>query len=479
MELLLVPFPVIDLKSSRAKRQPIIAGPFTARMSKNPDSENNLKQSIYEFITEDDDNACEALPEGACKEVPGNFFLNALNGASTKLAEQIASPGLVLPWLLSAVGAPASFSGFLVPVSRGGSLLPQLAVSGRIRRFKVRKWFWTGAGITQAAALMLMALTAISLSGMTAGILILLLLAVFSVASGVGSVSFKDVLAKTIPKGKRGTLLSIRAAIGGILALGAGYTINSYIGEGEDAGLYAVLLVAAAVLWFVAAVLFFFIKEEPGATDGSRTALKEAREGWSLLREQPQFLKFIIARSLLLSVMLVIPFYSVFARDITGTEVSSLGIFVISNSLAMVFSSYLWGRFADRSSKHVMAAGGLTGVAGAAIALSFLFVPESLQTPIAFSLVFFVAGFAHAGIRLGRKTYLVDAAPEKERPLYVAVSNTLVGLITVLSAVFGFGADLFGVEWLIGLFAFLMTGGIIVSLSLPDAENMVAGGKTK
>jgi len=436
-------------------------------------TEKDLKQSIYEFITEDDDNACEAIPESACEEAPGNFFLNAFNGACTKLAEQIASPSLVLPWLLSALGAPATLSGFLVPISRGGSLLPQLAISGKIRKFKKRKGFWVGAGITQAAALLLMALVAVTMSGMAAGILILILLAFFSMASGVGSVSFKDVLAKTIPKGKRGTLLSIRATVGGVLALAAGYFIYHYIGDGEDTGLYALLLIAAAVLWFIAAILFFLIKEVPGATGGSRTALKEAREGWNLLKKQPHFTQFILARSLLLSAMLVIPFYAIFAREITGTEVSSLGIFVIANSLAMVFSSYLWGRFADRSSKNVMAAGGFVGLIGATAALSFLFIPSSWQTPLAFSSVFFIAGFAHAGIRLGRKTYLVDAAPEKERPLYVAVSNTLVGLITVLSAVMGFGADLFGVEWLIGIFGVIMLTGIVVSLRLPEADEMV------
>lgn len=303
--------------------------------------------------------------------------------------------------------------------------------------------------------------------------MILVLLAVFSMASGVGSVSFKDVLAKTIPKGKRGTLLSVRATVGGILALAAGYFIYHYIGEGEDAKLYVVLLAGAAVLWFVASILFFLIKEEKGATGGSRTALNEAREGWSLLKHQPYFLRLIIARSLLLSVMLVIPFYAIFAREITGTQVSSLGLFVIANSLAMVLSSYFWGRFSDRSSKHVMAAGGLVGLIGVLTALSFLFVPGSWQTPLVFSSVFFIAGFAHAGIRLGRKTYLVDAAPEKERPLYVAVSNTLVGLVTVLSAVMGFGADLFGVEWLIGIFGVLMLSGIMISMRLPAAENMV------
>ena len=114
----------------------------------------NLTEKTYELLT-DDDRSCEAIPDSACKEAPGNFVLNASNGSLTKLAEQIASPSLVLPWFLSALGAPSSFSGFLVPIHKGGSLLPQLAVSGRIRAFSVRKWFWVGAGVIQSLALFL------------------------------------------------------------------------------------------------------------------------------------------------------------------------------------------------------------------------------------------------------------------------------------------------------------------------------------
>ncbi len=242
-------------------------------------------QSLYELITEDTDNACEAIPDSACRQAPGNFILNALNGASTKLAEQIASPSLVLPWVLAALGAPASLSGFLVPASRGGSLLPQLVVSARIRAFKVRKWFWVGAGTVQALSLLLMTAAALTLSGTLAGISIILCLLLFSVASGVGSVSFKDVLAKTIPKGKRGTLLSVRATLGGALALAAGYLLYHFVGEGESVSVYVILLVAAALLWLLASFLFAAIREYPGATEGGRDAIEEARRGWRLLKE--------------------------------------------------------------------------------------------------------------------------------------------------------------------------------------------------
>lgn len=75
--------------------------------------ESTLKQA-YEFATEDDeDKVCDNLPDEACQEVPGNLFLNVVDRMATKLADQLANPGLVLPWFLDSVGAPAAVIGFL------------------------------------------------------------------------------------------------------------------------------------------------------------------------------------------------------------------------------------------------------------------------------------------------------------------------------------------------------------------------------
>ncbi|MDG5767519.1 MFS transporter [Balneolales bacterium ANBcel1] len=434
-------------------------------------------EKAYEILTIDDERACRSIPDSACREVPGNFFLNTGNGALTKLAEQIASPSLVLPWLLGAMGAPSALAGFLVPLSRSGSLLPQLLVSSRIRRYARRKYFWVAAGYVQALALLLMIPLALLVGGLWGGIGVLLLLAIFSMASGVASVSFKDVMAKTIPKGKRGTLLSIRATAGGVLALGAGAWLMMAGGDDEPLWFYGALLAGAAMLWIVATTLFALIKEYPGATDGGRNAIAEAKKGWFLLREQPGFRNFVIARSLLLGVPLVVPFYSLFARDL-GTGLSGLGLFVMANSLAMVLSSYFWGRLADRSSRHAMAFGGLIGAFAAFIVLVLGSAMGQGYTAWWLSAVIFITGFAQAGTRLGRKTYLVDAAPEDERPLYVAVSNTLVGILFLSSSVIGTFSGIIGVRGVIFMFALMMVAGSFFALRLPDSGSMVAESKS-
>jgi hypothetical protein len=399
--------------------------------------------------------------------------LNALNGTATKLAEQTASPSLVLPWFLAALGAPAGLAGLLVPIRRGGSLLPQLAVAGRIRRFKKRKWYWVGAGIVQAVALLLMVLVGPTLPALAAGLAVVVLLGVFSVASGVGSVSYKDVLAKTVPKGRRGTLLATRATAGGLLALGAGLLLRIYVADANSLMPYLLLIAVASMLWFVAALFFAAIQEEDGATEGGRNALTEAKAGLSLLREVPDFRRFITARGLLLTVTLSIPFYALHAKALTGSTASSLGIFVVATSLAQVLSSPVWGRFSDRSSRTVMMLGGGTAVVAGVAALMFGRLPVSWQNAYLYGAIFLLLGMAQAGVRLGRKTYLVDAAPAEARPLYVAVSNTLIGALTLAGGALGLISTFFGIRILLALFIVLAFLGVAVTWQMPEADDMI------
>lgn len=438
----------------------------------------SLSERVYDYITTDEEGrTCEAISEQACTDVPKNFLLNALNGTATKLAEQLASPSLVLPWFLSALGAPTALAGLLVPIRQAGSMLPQLAVAGRIRGFKKRKCFWVGAGLVQAVALLMMALLTPTLSALDAGLSVVALLGVFSLASGVGSVSFKDVMAKTIPQGRRGRLLAVRATTGGILALGAGWLLRTHVADAVALTPYLILLFIAASLWFGAALLFAAIEEEDGATGGGRNALQEARAGYKLLREVPGFRRFIVARALLLSITLSVPFYALDAKALTDNRTSSLGIFVIAASLAQVLSSPFWGRFSDRSSRTVMMLGGGLAAGAGTLALVFGSLPVPWQNTYFYAFIFLLIGFARAGVRLGRKTYLVDGAPADERPLYVALSNTIIGALTLAGGAFGLVAEAFGLRALIAMFVILALAGVLVSWYMPEANQMV-GAKT-
>lgn len=432
-------------------------------------------EQLYDFITGEDSDearACAAISEEACTNVPANFFLNAANGAVTKLGDQLAAPGVVLPWLLGAIGAPAALVGLLVPVRQASALLPQLAASAQLRESPVRKWFWAaGAGGFGLMLLLMIPAVLLLSDAVLAGWAVIVLLGIAGLARGFSSVAFKDVLGKTIPAGRRGTLLALRATLGGALALVAGVLLRLYLSDSTSLLPYLLLVGAGGLLWLLGGLFAALTREEPGATEGGRNAIKELRAGIELLREVPGFRQFILARILLLIVTLSIPFYSFYGRSLTGGQVGDLGVFVIASSAASILSSPVWGRFADRSSRTVMMVSAAVGALGGVVALVLGAVP-ALQTAALFAIVILLMGFAEAGINLGRKTYLVDGAPPGERPLYAAMANTILGVITLASGALGLLQQAIGIRGLIAVFIALALVGVVVVWRMPEAEHM-------
>lgn len=379
----------------------------------------------------------------------------------------------MLPWLLSALGAPAVIAGYLLPIKQAGSLLPQLAVAARIRSARKRKWFWAGAGAIQAVALVAMILSAVALEGWLAGLAIAGLMAVFAIASGVGSVAFQDVMGKTVPKGRRGRLLSNRAAIGGGLTLLAALYLRYGLGEGEGLTPYLLLLGVAALLWALAALLFALTEEAPGATEGGRSMLREVRQGMTYLREIRPFRTFLGVRALLLSVELATPFFALHAQDLYGEGAGALALFVFAVGVANVVSSPFWGIFADAEARRVLMLSGIIGAAAAGLALAIAAVGGG-DSAFYYTPVFLLLGLAEAGVRLGRKTYLVDAAPSEERPLLVAFSNTSIGLLALAFGALGMVMDAAGAQAMLALLGALALGGAALAVALPESDEFLS-----
>ena len=431
--------------------------------------QQTLASKAYELITDEgEERVCEAISEKSCKETPGNFFKNVFSGSLSKLADQLVSPGTTLPWILAALGVPNLFTGALVPIKDAGSLLPQLFVSAKIRAYAIRKWFWVIPALIQALALAAMAFVVKETEGNIAGVLILSLLLIFSLASGVASISFKDVIGKTIPKGKRGQLLAMRSTIGGILTLVAGVFILQDLEGEEDQNMLFWLVMAGAILWGLSAFLFALIFEEKGATEGGRTPVKELKNAWKFWKEDSNLRRFIVTRGLLMAIPLAQPFFVVLGKEELGSEVNNLGIMVIAAGIANVISSPFWGRFADHSSRKLMVWVSILGMLNISLMALFPFWPDSLQNIYVFAALFLVQVMAHGGARLSRKTYLVDFAPEKERPLYVSLSNTMIGVFTLLAAGLGSLSSLFGVQAMLMVFVGLLGLGLILALRLRE-----------
>lgn len=426
---------------------------------------------LYDQITGDEDTrVCKDIPEGACHYQPRNFFAYLCANSLTKIADELSSTRLVFPWLLGVLGAPAAFTGFLVPIREAGVLVPQLFVAAWIRRMAIRKTVWlVGAGLS-ALALFFMAMTVNHFTGALAGWIVLGLITLFSMARGLCSVSAKDVVGKTISRTRRGVLMGIAAGIAGAATLVIGLYIRFFAPEGQGGELFFAFLLVAGVLWLVAIVLFTFIREMPGATEGGGNAIRQAFESLSLLRTDARFRRFVIARAMLLSIALVLPFYVLLAQA-KSENVSGLGLLVIANGIAATISSPFWGRLSDRSSRNVMA----IAAAGGGVLCIIVWLLNNhaavLMSMLWFhALLYFLIAVAYHGIRLGRKVYLVDMSGTDNRSSYVAVSNTVIGVTMLIGGVFGYIADLIDTASVIGLLGLIAVTAAIYIRRLEDVS---------
>lgn len=434
-----------------------------------------LKKYISSVLSNDDDldRACQSIPDESCRESSRNFIFNICSGAASKLAEQVAGPNLILPWLFQLLGTPVWMFGFLMPIKQSFSLLPQMVVAGQLRQLAKRKWVWVGSAMIQALCLLLMVPAALWLSPTSAGFSLLGLLVVFSIASGTASVAFQDVLGKTIGKGRRGRLLARRALVGGLLTTVVGILLNRYRTAQLDLTPVLMLLLVAAVLWGLSAFFFALIREFPGAVQGGRNAISETQAGLQLFRQCSGFRRFLKARSLLLSVELATPFFVLHAGQLLQLKVQNVGSLIIAVGVSQILSSPFWGRMADQTSKKVMALSSLIAFVAALLALLLTYVPVPSFQYVGYLLVFVLIGLAEAGVRLGRKTYLVDAVPSDERATYTAFSNSFVGAIAIVSGLTGLVAQWLGASAMIAVIAIFMLLGLFACRQMPEADAMV------
>ena len=272
----------------------------------------------------------------------GNFrrIVGALT--LTGIGDKLAGAKTTLPWLLAATGAPTWCAGLLVPVREAGSMLPQMALGAWVKNQIPRKRAWIAGSIVQALALLAIGWAGVTLRGVTAGLAMLALLAVFSLGRAASSLASKDVIGRAITKGRRGHLNGWAAAISGVAAMAAGAGLG-IIGGTDSTTVFAGLVVAAAMLWILASAVFSRV-EEPGDDQppGSPQSLAESLAKWRLLRDDLPFRRFVAARALATGSALAAPYYLILERRDMASPAAALIIFALAGLAAAWLAACGW-----------------------------------------------------------------------------------------------------------------------------------------
>ncbi len=397
-----------------------------------------------------------------------NGLIHVMSLLLTKTADGVIDPKLVLSSVLSSLGTPAAFIGALVPIREAGALAPQIALASKVEASPTRRRFWALGSAVQGLAALTIALSLWVFGGVAAGWAVVSALVVFSLARALCSVTYKDALARSIPKTRRGSLTGAAGSIASGLVLCFAGALASGILPAEPY-VIAIAIALAGAAWLVAATVFLRLdeREVDPESDENETALSRLVQP---ILSDTQFRRFIVARALLTGTALAPPFLLLASSAESGNALQSLGPLMLGSAAASILSSFVWGRLSDKSSRLVLVisaivAAGILGVAGA---LSIL--TGGLGGLLGSVAIIFIAQTAYEGVRAGRKLHLTDMADDQNRTRYTALSNTLIGAVLVAGGALGLVADLAGVGVTLLLLAALSAVAFVVALGLEEVQ---------
>lgn len=378
------------------------------------------------------------------------FFQLIAIATFTKLADLLISAKTTLPWLLTSLGAPIWIISLLVPIRESGSLIPQWTIKQYTQNVQNRVILWRWGIVIQTTAIGGILIAAICTEKLIAGLLILCALLILSLGRSATSLSMKDIQGVNIKKGKRGKLVGIASSISGLLSLLTA-VLMILAPEQQSTATVAILIALSIALMLVSLVFSRNLSAQLSHDDEKSN---DQHGLWKTLYQQGDLRNLIISRCLLLHGALIAPFFVSGAAS--NNDHFQLPYFIIASALASFLSSYLWGKLADKNAVKTLFIATLVCVM-ASVGFVIFTDANNWQLNIA---LFFLLSLGYAGIRTGRKTYMLDIAQGHKRTSYVASANTVVGY--VLLALGGIYASL--QLWISDYVILIMTGALVIGL---------------
>ena len=354
------------------------------------------------------------------------------------------SPTTIIPSFLTELGASSATIGLITTLQRACWLLPQLIAARYManKPYKKPAVLWA-AGIGRSLLFFLAGLvwaTGARPPGLIT-VLVALIISAFWIGDGLGSLSWFDLFSKTIPAGRRGRLISVGQVASGIFSFLGGFAVEWIL---SDRGLpypnnYAAMFLIAFGMLAMSYIAIARIVEPPGVTAGDTPSWRDyLPQLWHILKTDHAFRNYTIARQLFNLSGLAGPFFMTYALDVlylpsqVAGRYTSIG--VVGGILAAVFFGWLNEKHGTK--RTLLYSIGVTAL----IPLLALVIPRVFSGTAlgwAYGLVFFASNASMSSFMPGWTAYVLELAPEAERPAYIGLNNTINGISTLFSTLGG------------------------------------------
>jgi MFS family permease len=167
----------------------------------------------------------------------------------------------------------------------------------------------------------------------------------------------------------------------------------------------------------------------------------------------------LIGRGLLILSYMAAPFYGLYATRELGADDRIIGVFLAARTIAFLVANPVWARLSDkRGNRLVVLIALVFGALMPIVAITIKPLMILMGLPQTQWVTFYVPLFAlwglfESGVGIGGVNLLLDLAPASDRAIYIGLTNSILGVALLSTALGGVLVDWIG---LAGVFVFAL-----------------------
>ncbi len=406
-----------------------------------------------------------------------NYYKGIFNGAVFSLGEAASNPGLVLTLLVRQLGGSFFLISLLPVIQNIGYLLPQLIVGGRVQALSYKLPTYRLFALLRIVAMVAVVVSCFYATTIDASVAIFLIIfsnALFYFGGGVTTLSFQDVVAKIVPSTTRGRFFGMRQLCGGLLAFLIGGPLVRWLLSDTSPFAFPynfAIISLFSLCCYAMAMAVFATVEEPKAPHvvpaiPFRDAIRAAPQ---MLRGNALYRRFIWARLCLLIGRIAEPFYIIYITEQLHLPKSTSGSLIAAGAVAAALSNMVWGRLGDRRGMQWLLSftGGLSIFPPLMMIVAPFLVPFGQTVVLGWILLIsLMVGMSADGTGIASMTFLLEVAPPEQRPLYMGLANTLLGIGAIIPIVGGILINVLGYTSTYGIAALFCIIGAGIAYTL-------------
>ena len=386
-----------------------------------------------------------------------NFRAFIWHGIFLSLASNFMDVHTIIPSMLIKAGGGAILLGVLTTIMVGGSSLMQIVFASFLSNKVHKKKPLIIAISLRVVMLLLLAFILFRSSTINNNLLILfifILISIFSFSGSFASISYTDILGKSILDIKRKQFFSLKQVIGSVGILASAIIVRMLLKKFSYPINYSILLLIAGILLFIASIGFWKIKEISVQVKKKRNFLEFFKMIPQEISQNSNLKNYLFIINFLGLGFSFIPFMILFAKHNFELSAGLIGNILLFKIIGMLITSLiLYKRSKQFEYKKLLFFSLVFGISLPVLSLIFS------NNYFMYQLVFVLSGVFITAFGIARNGILVEISSNENRAIYTGIS----GAGSILPTIFPLIAGILISVW--GYYATFIVVSIIVSFS--------------